>query len=218
MVCWRALQIIALFCNPRWLLEALQLSVLPPTRPGLGMIMCLAFLTVQIKIPLSPPAAPAVPRTAVCKRDKCGMWLSYALDFRKCICFLELVLSASLRSSCWFFSLADALTLLAYQPVRVFIFRGTSDLWVGRFVLLSFVMQLVCPLLFRNSKCKWFMRGRRGVEFCLVDLKDHMEVSSQFPEFAWSSVRGFVRDQNWDSERVKLIWEITLFPVWYYAE
>lgn len=45
----------------------------PHPRPGLGMIMCLAFLTVQIKIPPSPPAAPAVPRTAVCKGDKCGM-------------------------------------------------------------------------------------------------------------------------------------------------
>lgn len=62
------------------------------------------------------------------------------------------------------------------------------------------------------------MCGQRDVEFCLVDPKDHTKVSSQFPEFPWSSVRGFVRDQNWDSERVKLIWEITLFPVWYYVE
>lgn len=66
------------------------------------------------------------------------------------------------------------------------------------------------------------MCGWRDVEFCLwveiADPKDHTEVSSQFPEFAWSSALGFGREQNRDSERVKLICEITLFPAWYCVE
>lgn len=52
----------------------------------------------------------------------------------------------------------------------------------------------------------------------IADPKDHMEVSSWFPGFAWSSALGFGREQNPDSERVKLICEITLFPVWYCVE
>ena len=55
------------------------------------------------------------------------------------------------------------------------------------------------------------------MEFCLwveiADPKDHMEVTSHFPEF--SCALGFGREQNRDSERVKLICEISLLPVWY---
>lgn len=55
------------------------------------------------------------------------------------------------------------------------------------------------------------------MEFCLwveiADPKDHMEVSSHFPEFAWSSVLRSGGEQNRDSEEVKLICETPLFLV-----
>ena len=83
------------------------------------MIMCLAFLNLQIKM-LSPRTSIA-PRIFSSRADPClgsqqsaertrvfqacGVWIPPASDFRRRTCSLELVLSASLRSSCWFFLL-----------------------------------------------------------------------------------------------------------------